>query len=98
MPLLSDKLRALRQLHGYSQEYVSLKSGQSQPNYSKIESGQIQPKLNTLEKVADLYQIDMADLLSKTSVQLVAQVAARPDFVTLMGGANSYINGIHTGR
>ena len=86
MPLISDKLRALRHLYGYSQEYVSLKLGQSQPSYSKFENGKVLPKIDTLERMSQLYDLPLADIIAKTSTELVAQVVANPDFIKLAGG------------
>jgi len=57
------KLRMIRQMKGYKQEYVADKLGMSQTNYSNIESGKTEMKLDVLEKFAEIHGIEAADIL-----------------------------------
>lgn len=74
MCTLSGKLRRLRQLFGYSQEYVAFNMGMTQPAYCKWESGQTQPSIGKLETLACLYQLTIAELLSGNDAEVVKKL------------------------
>jgi len=57
------KLRLIRQIKGYKQDYVAEKLGMSQTNYSNIESGKTDMKLEVLEKFAKVHGIEATDIL-----------------------------------
>jgi transcriptional regulator with XRE-family HTH domain len=57
------KLRMIRQIKGYKQEYVAERLGTSQTNYSNIESGKTEMKLDVLERFAKIHGIEPADIL-----------------------------------
>lgn len=58
------KIRKLREIYGYPQEYVALKLGVSQAAYSKKETGRTQLTLTSLQQVSSLYQISLMDLIN----------------------------------
>lgn len=61
---IGHKIRKLRELRNYSQEFMALKLGISQVAYSKIETGQTQMNLQRLEKIAETLEIDPFTLMS----------------------------------
>jgi transcriptional regulator with XRE-family HTH domain len=65
------KVRKLREIHGYPQEYVAFQLGISQAAYSKKESGRTQLSVLCLTKIAELYQMSLADLISLTTQELM---------------------------
>ncbi|GAB3893920.1 helix-turn-helix domain-containing protein [Spirosoma agri] len=64
MNAIATKLRKLRELYGYPQEYVAYQMGISQAAYSKKENGKTELSLTVLEQLASLYQISMLDLIA----------------------------------
>lgn len=52
------RLRALRQLRGWSQEYVGLELGVSKATVSKWETGRAQPSLEHLASIRGMYAAD----------------------------------------
>ena len=74
MCAISGKLRRLRQLFGYSQEYVAFNMGMTQPAYCKWESGQTQPSIDKLEVLACLYQLTISELLSSSDADVVRRL------------------------
>ena len=60
---LSSKLRILREVHDYTQEYVASVLEISQNTYSLIEKGESKLTIDRLEKLANLYRMDVADLI-----------------------------------
>jgi transcriptional regulator with XRE-family HTH domain len=66
--------RPLRELHGYSQMYVSFRVGVSQSLYCKAENGQIRPTFSLIESICTLYNITIIDFLGKTKKELLNQI------------------------
>ena len=65
------KIRKLREIHGYPQEYVAFQLGVSQAAYSKKETGRTELSLTVLQQVSSLYKISLMDLLSLNLQELI---------------------------
>ncbi|GAA4415013.1 hypothetical protein GCM10023189_14120 [Nibrella saemangeumensis] len=65
------KLRKLREIHGYPQEYVAFHLGVSQAAYSKKETGRTELTLSVLQQVSALYGISLMDLINLNLQELV---------------------------
>lgn len=63
MDKIGSKIRKVRELKGYSQEYVAELLGLSQNNYSNIETGRTKLTLNRLDDISKILNIDPIDLL-----------------------------------
>jgi transcriptional regulator with XRE-family HTH domain len=61
---LSSKLRILREVHDYTQEYVAGVLDISQNTYSLIEKGESKLTIDRLEKLANLYRMNLTDLIN----------------------------------
>jgi len=61
---LSSKLRILREVHDYTQEYVAGVLDVSQNTYSLIEKGDTKITIDRLAKLAALYNMELADLIT----------------------------------
>lgn len=68
------KIRKLREIHGYPQEYVAFQLGVSQAAYSKKETGRTELSLTVLQQVTSLYGISLTDLLSLPLNDLIIAV------------------------
>ena len=64
--LLSAKLKELRKLHNYNQDYVASALGIIRQTYSHYETGKRTPNPEILFKLAGLYNISTDDLLQLT--------------------------------
>lgn len=51
-------MRILREVNGYTQEYVASELGINQNTYSKLESGQTKLTVERVKRLAELYSID----------------------------------------
>ena len=71
MEQLPIKIRMLRSVFGYSQEYIAFQLGISQAAYSKKENGQTQASLVHLEAIAVLYNISITDLIQFSTPELI---------------------------
>ena len=61
---IGKSIRILRHQHGWSQEDVAKRLGISIPAFSKIETGVTDINLSRLEQIANIYEIDVVQLLS----------------------------------
>ncbi len=64
--LLPARLKELRKVHGYTQDYVASALGIVRQTYSHYESGRRTPGSDTLFKLAGLYGISVDDLMQLT--------------------------------
>ena len=60
---LPAKLKKLRSIHGYSQAYVAAKLNISRQAYQHYESGRRVPNNDYLSRLAQLYNLQIYDLL-----------------------------------
>ncbi|KAF5062790.1 helix-turn-helix protein [anaerobic digester metagenome] len=61
---IEKKIRKVRELRNFSQEYMAIQLGISQVAYSKIETGLTRLDLKRLEKIAETLDIDPFTLMS----------------------------------
>ena len=64
MKTLGKKIRLLRHQKGWSQEDVAKRLDISIPAFSKIETGITDINLSRLEQIANIYELDVVQLLS----------------------------------
>lgn len=58
------KIRQLRELKGFSQEYMASRLAISQRAYSKIERGEIKLDWNKISEIAAIFEMDPVSLVS----------------------------------
>jgi transcriptional regulator with XRE-family HTH domain len=61
--LLSQRLKELRKVNNYTQDYVAVVIGTTRQTYSHYETGRRKPSTETLYKLSGLYNISVDDLL-----------------------------------
>ena len=61
---LNQKIRTLREQHLLSQEEMAEKMQMSLNGYAKIERGETKLRLDKLEKIAQIFSMDVVDLIS----------------------------------
>ncbi len=62
MEEIATKLRRIREIFGYSQDYVANRMGISQPAYWQKENGKRMPSDERFEQIAELYNLSVEDL------------------------------------
>ncbi len=62
---INKKLRQLREMQKWSQEEMAEKMGMSPSGYAKIERGENSVNIERLEQIAQIFNIDVADLTSQ---------------------------------
>ncbi len=61
--LLSQRLKELRKVNNYTQDYVAEAIGTTRQTYSHYETGRRKPSTETLYKLSGLYSVPVDDLL-----------------------------------
>lgn len=62
--MYGEKIKTIRELRGFSQEYVADQLGMAQNSYSKIETGQTRLLADTLRAVSEILGVSATDILS----------------------------------
>ncbi len=66
--MYGEKIRTIRTLRGFSQEFMADKLGIAQNTYSKYESNGDKLPFETLEKIATVLGVSITDLTSNTPI------------------------------
>lgn len=61
--LTGYKIKKIRELRNFTQEFVASQMGITQESYSKIEANKTNLSVDRLEKLAEIFSIDVHDLL-----------------------------------
>lgn len=67
---IGEKLKTLRTSKGYTPEIVSERIGVSKTTYGRYERNETTPDINILENIANLYELEMFELLSDEKIIL----------------------------
>lgn len=61
---IGEKIRQIRELKGFSQEYIAQELGITQRAFSKIERNEVKIDWNKIEKLALIFEMEPTDLVS----------------------------------
>lgn len=64
MKNIEEKIRNIRELKNYTQEYMAEQLGMTQAAYSKIENGSTRLTMSKLEDIAKVFEMDVSDLMA----------------------------------
>ncbi|MES2429000.1 MAG: helix-turn-helix transcriptional regulator [Bacteroidota bacterium] len=70
---IGKNIRTFRHQHGWSQEDVANRLGISIPAFSKIETGVTDINLSRLEQIANIYEIDVVQILAMDNEEIEQQ-------------------------
>ena len=73
---VGKNIRTLRHQRGWSQEDVANRLGISIPAFSKIETGVTDINLSRLEQIANIYEVNVVNLLSLEAEDNAPQVSS----------------------
>jgi transcriptional regulator with XRE-family HTH domain len=65
---ISSNIKRLRKVKNLSQKEVAMSIDIAQAQYSVIESGKTVPTLTTLEKIANVFEVDLSQLVKKSNI------------------------------
>jgi len=98
MPIISQKIKSLRQQQGLSQRALAEQAGISAASLSQLESGQSSPSVATLEKLADGLGIAVAAFFLETGEQTdieIFNLNDRPTVPLNQGGSFIPLTALH---
>ena len=72
---VGKNIRTLRHQRGWSQEDVAHRLGISIPAFSKIETGVTDINLSRLEQIANIYEVNVVNLLSLEIEEIEPQIS-----------------------
>ena len=72
---VGKNIRTIRHQRGWSQEDVANRLGISIPAFSKIETGVTDINLSRLEQIANIYEINVVNLISLDAAPMEPQVS-----------------------
>lgn len=75
-----SKIRSLRSRYGFTQEDMAEKMNLSPTAYARLERGEVQPKIEKLQKLAEILQTDMQELLDCDDKSVSLSVSGNSDF------------------
>lgn len=61
---IGPKIKKIREIKGYSQEYIASKMSITQNSYSKIERGETNLSLNKVMEICSILEIDLNTLMN----------------------------------
>ena len=90
MPTINENLKSLRQASGMTQSEVADIISVARQTVSSYESGRTQPDLETLKRLADVYKVDLHDVLYggnrlRRRLKLVSRAAIILAAILLLG-------------
>ncbi|QIW16406.1 transcriptional regulator [Pasteurellaceae bacterium RH1A] len=78
---IHEKIRVFREIYQLSQEDMAEKMDMSANGYAKIERGQTKLNVEKLQQIANIFQIELTDLISDKS---------KPSFWLIGDNSNNY--------
>ena len=67
---IGDNIKRFRTAKKFSQKQIALEVGMNQQQYSRVESGKVEPTLTTLGKIAEVFEVSVADLVKENQEDL----------------------------
>lgn len=93
--MLAKRLRELRKLHNYTQEYVASYLDVIRQTYSHYETGRNTPSTDSLYKLATLYSIPVDDLLQLTLTINTSIYSEKPTTLNYVNELSSFLDYIN---
>ena len=89
MNKIGNKIRTIRENHGFSQDYIALKLGITQPSYARLEKAD--------ERISVIRLIEIAKILSTSVAELIEEKNSKIINLQNSENANAYnVDSIHT--
>ncbi len=76
-----DKIRQVREIHQWTQEEMAEKMNMSTSGYAKIERGDTKLKFDKLEQIAQIFNMDVSELMSIGDKGMIFLINESGDYV-----------------
>jgi len=68
-----SNIKRMRELKGYSQEYMAIRLDMKQASYSRLESQESKLTLDRLQDIANILETDISTLLDSSKITIQSQ-------------------------
>lgn len=82
---IQDKIRFMREARNWSQEYMAEKLHMSTNGYAKIERGETKAYISKLEKIAEIFNVDLVELMPFDENQVVCLIGDGNNGLNVIG-------------
>ena len=89
LPFLAENVRKWRLNLGFKQAQLEQKAGLSHNTLSRIENGVVSPRPDTLEKIAQVLELDLGVLMFRAPPESIAETKGRYEVAELAGRLES---------
>lgn len=79
MVALHEKIRTLREFNDWTQEKMAELMGLSTNGYARLERGESKLKMEHIEKIAQLFKINITDLINSTDKGVIFLLTEKAD-------------------
>ena len=86
---IGDKIKFVRELRGYKQDFVATQLGISQNGYSKIERGETDVPYSRLEQISDVLDIAVEDLVSINKEKAIYSITNHSPTINTQSSVNN---------
>ena len=83
-----DKIRVMREINQWSQEEMAEKLSMSPNRYAKIERGQSSINLDKLQQIANVFNIDMGELITSQDKSFFFSIGDHSNNNSYFGASN----------
>ncbi|HTF81996.1 MAG TPA: helix-turn-helix transcriptional regulator [Cytophagales bacterium] len=94
---LGRKIKKLRELRNYSQDYMAAQLGISQPSYSNLETDDAGLNADRLKKIADLLQITISDI-ENFDERMIFHISQHNEKIESHAYANAYVQNLNDNK
>ena len=85
---VNEKIRAIREVNQWSQEEMAEKLSMSPNGYAKIERGQSSINLDKLQQIANVFNIDMGELITSQDKSFFFSIGDHSNNNSYFGASN----------
>ncbi|MBF0784304.1 XRE family transcriptional regulator [Muribacter muris] len=77
---VQEKIRAMREIKHWSQEEMAEKLAMSPNGYARIERGESKLNLERLQQIANIFNIDLIELMTSNEKGLICLISENSDY------------------
>jgi len=85
---IGDKIKFIRELRGYKQDFIATQLGISQNGYGKIERGETDVPYSRLEQISEVLNISLEDLVSISKEKAIYSITNHSPTINTQSSVN----------
>ncbi|OOF78835.1 transcriptional regulator [Rodentibacter caecimuris] len=89
---IQEKIRAMREIKHWSQEEMAEKLEMSPTGYARIERGESKLNLERLQQIANIFNIDVIELMASNEKGLICLISENSDYSSIYYASDEKLN------